>query len=110
MFNFEDIGIYPMEGWAMIEAVAAKEKLDSGLYVTPVHPHENMGHGEVLTFLPKKGHPISLERGDEIYYKKYSVNEVEIGDRLFCLVHVDDILLYTRKRNKEKPPSIQTEV
>ncbi len=104
------MGIKPLQDWALIEPVEAKEQTTGGLFI-PDTAKEKPVEGKVLAVgkgrwevpenklgsKPKKDEkkvfkPTVLKPGDQVLYEKYGTSTVDLDGKELVLVRESDVL------------------
>ncbi|MDD3474510.1 MAG: co-chaperone GroES [Candidatus Dojkabacteria bacterium] len=93
-----DIKIQPLGKRILVKAKEEEETIAGGLVVPPsANDDKRPAMGEVLKLgkgKDKDGKDVAFEvkKGDIIYFKKYSPEEVEISGEQYLIVDADDVL------------------
>lgn len=93
-----EINIQPLGNRVLVKPQEEEETIAGGLVVPPsANDDKRPAMGEVLKVGKGKdesGKAIDFQfkKGDVIYFKKYSPNEIEIGGEEYLIVDAEDIL------------------
>jgi len=82
------LNINPLADWVVAEAVEAKAKTASGLYL----PDNAKEKSRVATVLAVGKDVKTLKKGEKILYREYSTTEVKVDGTEYILVKEEDIL------------------
>lgn len=94
----EDIKIQPLGKRVVVKPQEEQEKTSGGLVIPPSATDEKRpAFGKIVklgTGKDKKGNPIKFDVkvGDEVYFKKYAPEEIEVDGQELLILDVDDIL------------------
>jgi len=91
------MAVKPLDDRVLVKQSAAEEKTAGGI-VLPDTAQEKPQRGKVVAVGPgrildsgKRG-GMSLKKGDEVFYGKYSGTEVKIDDEEYVLIKESDVL------------------
>ena len=91
------MALMPINDHIVVKAVA-EEKSAGGIILPETADKERPERGEVIAVGPGKmlengsRAPLSVKIGDVIVFKKYSPDEVKIGEEEYLVIREDDIL------------------
>ena len=87
----------PLDDRVVIKPSEAQEKTAGGIFL-PDTAKENPQIGKIVWVGPGKVQedgkrtPMSVKKGDEVIYGKYTGNEIEIDSEKLVIVHESDLL------------------
>jgi chaperonin GroES len=91
------MAVKPLDDRALIKQSQAEERTTGGI-VLPDTAKEKPQRGKVIAVGPgkllesgKRG-PMSIKKGDEVYYGKYAGTEVKIDGQEYVIVKESDVL------------------
>jgi chaperonin GroES len=85
------ISIQPLADRVLIQAAPAEEKTASGIYI-PDTAKEKPQHGTVVAVgSGKKDEPLTVKKGDNVLYGKYSGTELNHGGVDYLIMREADI-------------------
>ena len=93
-----DVKIQPLGNRILVRPQEEEETIAGGLVIPPsANDDKRPAMGEVLKLGKGKdddGKPVSFDvkKGDIIYFKKYSPNEIEIEGTQYLIVDAEDVL------------------
>ncbi|MCK9415696.1 MAG: co-chaperone GroES [Candidatus Dojkabacteria bacterium] len=93
-----EINIQPLGNRVLVKPQEEEETIAGGLVVPPsANEDKRPAMGEVLKIGKGKDEngkavEFQFKKGDVIYFKKYSPNEIEIGGEEYLIVDAEDIL------------------
>ena len=91
-----DIKIQPLGKRILVKPKEEEETIAGGLVVPPsANDDKRPAMGEVLKLgkgKDKKGQNVEVKKGDIIYFKKYSPEEIEIEGEQYLIIDTDDVL------------------
>jgi len=93
-----EINIQPLGNRVLVKPQEEEETIAGGLVVPPsANDEKRPAMGEVLKVGKGKDEngknvEFLFKKGDTIYFKKYSPNEIEIGGEQYLIVDAEDIL------------------
>jgi len=96
------MALRPLDDRVVIEQLEAEEKTAGGI-VLPDTAKEKPQRGKVVAVGPGKmlkdgkRASMSLKKGDEVIYAKYSGSEIEIEGKEYVIIHETDVLAKTEK-------------
>ena len=96
------MALKPLDDRVVIEQLEAEEKTAGGI-VLPDTAKEKPQRGKVVAVGPGKmlkdgkRAPMSLKKGDEVIYAKYSGSEIEIDGKEYVIIRETDVLAKTEK-------------
>lgn len=88
----------PLHDNVVLKPISAEDTTKSGIFLPETADKERPERGEVVAVGPgkrtKNGEiiPVSVKIGDKVMFKKYSPDEIKIGDEEYLLVGENDIL------------------
>jgi chaperonin GroES len=91
------MAVRPLDDRALIKQSQAEEKTPGGI-VLPDTAKEKPQRGKVIAVGPGKlldngkRSPMSIKKGDEVYYGKYAGTEVKIDGEQYVIVRESDVL------------------
>ena len=94
--------IQPLEDRVLVKQSEAESKTSGGI-VLPDSAQEKPQKGKVIAAGPGKmlesgaRGSMSLKKGDEVYYGKYSGSEIEIDGEKFVILRESDVLAVLEK-------------
>jgi chaperonin GroES len=97
-----NLRIRPLDDRVVVEPLEAEEKTAGGLYL-PDSARQKPQRGRVLAVGPGKlldngqRAALSVARGDEVIYGRYSGNEIEVEGREIKIMRESDILAKINK-------------
>ena len=89
--------LVPLEDRVIIKQSEAQEKTVGGI-ILPDTAKEKPQRGKVISVGPGKmndkgkRNEMSVKKGDEVLYSKYTGNEIEISGEKYVILHENDIL------------------
>ncbi|GEM_PF-58465 len=101
--NFLLMNLRPLGDRLIISADSKEEKTASGLLLPETASKERPEQGEVIAIGPgrldEKGNrvPMSVKVGDMIVFKKYSPDEVKVGEQEYLVIAESDVLAVIEK-------------
>lgn len=90
--------IKPLHDNVVVKPVSAEETTKSGIVLPETADKEKPERGKVVAVGPGKRldngerASMSVKKGDKVIFKKYSPDEIKIGNEEFLLVSESDIL------------------
>ena len=88
-----EIKIQPLDNRVLVKPQEEEETIAGGLVVPPsANDEKRPAMGEVLKLGKGKDIEFEVKKGDIIYFKKYSPNEIEIKGEQYLIVDAEDIL------------------
>jgi len=97
------MNLRPLGDRLIISADSKEEKTASGLLLPETASKERPEQGEVIAIGPgrldEKGNrvPMSVKVGDMIVFKKYSPDEVKVGEQEYLVIAESDVLAVIEK-------------
>ena len=94
----DTIKIQPLGEKILVKPSKIEEKTTGGLVIPPTSGDEKRPEtGEVIKLglgKDKDGKAVTFDVkvGDKVYFKKYSPEEIEIGEEKYLIVDIEDIL------------------
>lgn len=82
----------PLFSNVIVKVSEREETTESGVIIPDTVSADRPQHGVVESVGPGKEKPVCVSAGDEIVFKKYSPDEVKIGEEKFLLLAEEDIL------------------
>jgi chaperonin GroES len=94
--NLTVSNLTPLAGYVLVEPAKAQKQTASGIYL-PDSTEEKPQHGTVLAVGPAAiidGQKVEcpVKKGDQVLYKKWGGNEIEIGDIQYQILKFEDLL------------------
>src|ERR1700678_962971 len=102
MAKEKDVKIRPLDDRVVVEPVDAEEKSAGGILL-PDTAKQKPQRGKVVAVGPGKGREngervaLTVSKGDEVIYGKYSGNDVEVDGRDLKIMREGDILAKVEK-------------
>jgi chaperonin GroES len=96
------MAVKPLDDRVLIKQSEAEEKTAGGI-VLPDTAKEKPQRGKVMAVGPGKlldsgeRGEMSLKKGDEVYYGKYSGTEIKIDGEEYVILHESDVLAIIQK-------------
>ena len=85
------VKIQPLADRVLIEPAAAEEKTASGIII-PDTAKEKPQKGKVIAVgTGKKGEPLTVKKGDNVLYGKYSGTEINLEGKDYLIMREADI-------------------
>ncbi|MFC1721729.1 co-chaperone GroES [Patescibacteria group bacterium] len=90
--------IKPLGNNVMIEPITEDAKTPGGIVLPDTHEKEKPAKGKVLAAgqgkvdVNGKKMPMSVKKGDNVLFKKYSADEFKEGDSEYIIVSEEDII------------------
>jgi chaperonin GroES len=88
----------PLGDHIIVKAVSKEETSESGIIIPDTVNKERSERGEVIAIGPgrtlENGTQTSMDVaiGENVLFKKYSPDEVKVGDEEFLVIRMDDIM------------------
>lgn len=88
----------PVGGHIIVEPQEKEEKTASGIYLPTTGEKERPEQGKVIAVGPGKllengnRQPVEVAVGDVVVFKKYSPDEVKIGEKTYFVLSADDVM------------------
>lgn len=88
----------PLDDKIIIKPTSEEEKTSSGIVLPETADKEKPEQGEVVSVGPGKiGEngkrlPMNVKKGDKVLFKKYSPDEIKIGEEEYLVAKEEDIL------------------
>ncbi len=88
----------PLGDRIIVKPVAKEEITKAGIILPDTVDKERPEQGEVMAVGPGKllengsRAPVSLKVGDKVVFKKYSPDEVKVGDQEFLVISESDVM------------------
>lgn len=88
----------PLAGWALVEPEAQEEKTSSGIYLSPTITNDFPQAGTIIAIGSEETNEYGTVRkpqfkvGDNMLFKKWGGNEIEIERKKYLFVKFDDFL------------------
>ena len=92
-----NVKLTPLGDRVLIKPLEQKETRKGGIII-PDTAKEKPQRGKVIAVGPGKlledgtRAPVSVKKGDEVYYGKYSGTEIKMDEVDYLIVHQDDVL------------------
>jgi chaperonin GroES len=87
-----EVNFNPNEDRVLVQPAAAEEKTAGGI-ILPDTAKEKPQKGLIIAVGPgKKDEPISLKKGDTVFYGKYSGTEIMLDGKEYLIMRSSDIL------------------
>lgn len=92
------VKVQPLGSHILVEPAEAEETTASGLVIAPTANKERPQRGKVVRLgtggVDKNGNDIKfhVKEGDEVLFKKYSPDEVEVGGKAYLVMDQSDVL------------------
>lgn len=91
MQKMSTINFTPLADRVLVEPAAAEEKTSSGIII-PDTAKEKPQHGTIIAAGPgTKKEKMTLKKGDEILYGKYSGTEIQLEGKEYLIMKAGDI-------------------
>lgn len=90
--------LIPLHDHVIVKAVSKNEKTESGIIVPDTVEKGRPEKGEIIAIGPGKllengsRAPVSVSVGQTVVFKKYSPDEVKVGDEEYLVLSESDIL------------------
>jgi chaperonin GroES len=86
------VNIQPLADRVLIEPLPAETQTASGLFI-PDSAQEKQHKGTVIAVgKGKKDEPLTVKKGDQVLYGKYSGNELRLDGKDYLMMREEDIL------------------
>lgn len=88
----------PLNDHVIVKPITENETTKAGIVLPETVDQEKPEKGEVMEVGPgkllEKGEraPTTLKKGDKIIFKKYSPDEINVGDEEYLVLREDDVL------------------
>ena len=85
------INVTPIADRVLVEAAAAEEKTQSGLFIPDTAKEKPMRGTVVAAGNGKKDEPMTVKAGDEVLYGKYAGTEIQVDGKEYLIMRESDI-------------------
>lgn len=88
----------PLHDKVVIQPIEEEKKTKSGIVLPDTHEKEKPEKGKVVAVGPGKTStdgkniPMSVKKGDEVLFKKYSADEFKIGNKEYLTISEEDVI------------------
>ena len=92
------MNLKPLHDNVIVKAVTEEEKTKSGIILPDTVDKEKPEQGEVMAIGPGKlldngqRAPMSVQTGNKVMFKKYSPDEVKVGEEEYLVISESDII------------------
>jgi len=85
------INVTPIADRVLVEAAAAEEKTQSGLFIPDTAKEKPMRGTVVAAGNGKKDEPMTVKAGDQVLYGKYAGTEIQVDGKEYLIMRESDI-------------------
>lgn len=88
-----NVKISPLGKRILVEPVEVEQKTAAGLYIPETaNEDKKSAIGTVLKLGTADKTKFSMKVGDKVFFKKYSPEEVTVGEKKYYVIDIDDVI------------------